>query len=190
MGPPFVESASIRFDASLSKGFITGNVTGPNFAWPEGLGVSPELHRFDLSTFSKSWHSDLVNSFLVEPSRKWGFFAAFHPRFALLFGYAFPRADFPWLNVWENNDGRLQTRGMEFSNTPHHGTMKTLTSSPQVWGVSAYEWLDALSTVSKQFIAFSHPVPSDFRGAADIQVLGDVLEITERTTGRVLEVPI
>jgi hypothetical protein len=55
-----------------------------------------------------------VNSFLVEPSRNVGFFTAFHPLFALLFGYVFLRSEFPWLNVWENNYEQLQTRGMEF----------------------------------------------------------------------------
>jgi hypothetical protein len=190
MGPPFVEGGFTRFDASLDRGFVTGDFGGPNLTWPEGFNPHPEPRRFDLSTFSEVPHKDLVNSFLVEPSRHRAFFTAFHPRFALLVGYVFRRLEFPWLNVWENNDEQLQTRGMEFSNTPHHGTTKALISAREIWGVPAYEWLDARSTVTKRFIAFLHPVPHDFRGTADIRVLKDVLEVAERDTTRIFEVPI
>jgi hypothetical protein len=190
MGPPFVEGGFTRFDASLDRGFVTGDFGGPNLTWPEGLNPQLEPRRFDLSTFSEAPHKDLVNSFLVDPSRHRGFFTAFHPHFALLFGYVFRRFEFPWLNVWENNDEQLKTRGMEFSNTPHHGTMKALISSREIWGVPAYEWLDARSTITKRFIAFLHPVPHDFRGTADIRVLKDVLEVAERGTTRMFEVPI
>jgi hypothetical protein len=190
MGPPFVEAGLIRFDASLSRGFVTADADGPSFPWPEGMNPQLGPRRFDLTGFSPLRHNNLVNSFLVEPPREWGFFTAFHPRFALIFGYVFPRSEFPWLNVWENNDERSQARGMEFSNTPHHGTMKTLIRSHEVWDVPAYEWLDARSTVSKRFMAFLHPVPPDFRGTADVRVLGDALEIEELGTARTFRVPV
>ncbi len=190
MGPPFVESGFSRFDAPLGKGLVTGNFDGPNLIWPEGLNLVPELQRFDLAVFSGIRHKNLVNSFLVNPSRDWGFFTAFHARFGLLFGYLFPRAEFPWLNVWDNNDEQLQARGMEFSNTPHHGTMKMLISSPEVLGVPAYEWLDARSCISKRFITFLYPIASDFRGTAEIRILKDVLEIAEQGTTRTFRVPV
>jgi hypothetical protein len=190
MGPPFLEADSTRFDASLTDGFITGDTDGHRLRWPEGLNPQSAERRFDLTTFSPATHQNLVNSFLVEPSLESGFFTAYHPRLALLFGYVFPRCEFPWLNVWENNDQRSQARGMEFSNTPHHGTMRTLISSPEIWGVPAYEWLDARSTVSKRFMAFLQPVPHDFRGTAAIRVFADSLEILERDTARTLKVPI
>jgi hypothetical protein len=190
MGPPFVEAGLTRFDASLTRGFVTGNAEGPRLHWPEGLNPQLGVHHLDLTGFSTVRHNNLVNSFLVEPSREWGFFTAFHPRFAMLFGYVFPRREFPWLNVWENNDERSQARGMEFSNTPHHGTMKTLISSREVWGVPAYEWLNARSTVRKYFIAFLHPVPGDFRGTADLRVLEEAIEIDELGTDRTFRVPV
>jgi hypothetical protein len=102
----------------------------------------------------------------------------------------FLRSEFPWLNVWENNDEQLQTRGMEFSNTPHHGTIKALISSREIWGVPAFECLDGRSTVTKRFIVFLHRVPHDFRGWADLRVLGNVLEVAKRGTARTFKVPI
>ena len=85
--------------------------------------------------------------------------------------------------MWESNDERIQARAMEFSNTPHHGTMKTLIRAPHLWDVPAYEWLNALSTVRKRFIVFLHPVSSEYRGTADIRVTPDTLEIIERGAG-------
>lgn len=190
MGPPFVESDVVRFDAALGKGFVTGDSLGPHFAWPEGLSGCSEVPDFDLTWFSETAHGDMVNSFLVEPNRDWAYFTVFHKGFGLLFGYVYPRADYPWLNVWECNNEKMKARGMEFSNTPHHGTMKTLISMPNMWDVPTYEWLDARSTVRKRFTAFLHPVPMDYRGTADIQVGPYAFEVIERDTGRLFRVPV
>jgi hypothetical protein len=190
IGPPFLDHNDVRFDASVTKGFVTGAPLGPQLEWPRGLNQYSETPDFDLSRYSALAHKDLVNSFMAERLRDWAFFTVFQRRLGLLFGYVYPRVDFPWLNVWESNTETMQTRGMEFSNTPHHGTMKTLISAPEIWGVPAYEWLDARSTVHKRFIAFLHPVPRDYCGTADIRVEPDALRIIERESGRLLNVPI
>jgi hypothetical protein len=190
IGPPFLDRNNVRFDASLTKGFVTGAPLGPQLEWPKGLNQYSEPPEFDLTGYLALAREDLVNSFLAESRRNWAFFTVFQRRLALLFGYVYPREDFPWLNVWESNAGKMQTRGMEFSNTPHHGTMKRLVSAPEIWGVPAYEWLHARSTVHKRFIGFLHPVPRDYRGTADICVEPDALKIIERETSHVLKVPI
>lgn len=190
IGPPFLDSNDVRFDASLTKGFVTGDPSGLQFEWPRGVSHNSQMPDYDLSRYSELAHEDLVNSFVADTTRDWAFFTVFQRRFALLFGYVYAKADFPWLNVWEANTDRMQTRGMEFSNTPHHGTMKTLISASQIWDVPAYEWLDAHSSVCKQFIAFLHPVSSDYRGTAGIHVEPEALEIIERGTGRLLKIPI
>ncbi len=190
IGPPFLDSGEVQFDASLVKGFATGDSLGPELEWPEGVSECSEVPDFNLSRYSEFAHEDLVNSFLADTKREWAFFTAFQRRLALLFGYVYARADFPWLNVWQCNNEKMKTRGMEFSNTPHHGTMKTLISASHIWDVPTYEWLDAHSTVRKRFIAFLHPVPRDYRGTADIYVRSKALEIVESGTGHVLKVPI
>lgn len=189
IGPPFLDSADVRFDASVNKGFATGHPHGPDFRWPKGMSQRSKVPDSDLSRFSELPHEDLVNSFLADTEREFAFFTAFQRRLGLLFGYVYARADFPWLNVWECNTEKMQTRGMEFSNTPLHGTMKTLISTPQIWDVPTYEWLDARSTVQKQFMAFLHPVPQSYRGTAAIRVQAQRLEIIEHGTGHMLEVP-
>jgi hypothetical protein len=174
----------------VAKGFVTGDSPGRNFEWPEGAGPCSESPHFDLSRYSDSTHADLVNSFLVDTRREWAFFTALQRKFGLLFGYVYQRADFPWLNVWECNTEKMQTRGMEFSNTPHHGTMKTLIRASEIWGAPTYEWLDAHSTIRKSFLAFLHPIPQSYAGIGDIRVRPQALEIVERHTGHVIEVPI
>ena len=81
------------------------------------------------------------------------------PRQGLEVEYLFRREQFPWLNVWENYDDRLLARGMEFSNTPIHGTMKRLMQTPAIWGTPVYDWIDAKSKLTKGFKATITSVP-------------------------------
>ncbi len=184
LGPPFLANGVTRFDASAGKGFITGHPAGETFNWPTGKsGVTFNLHEF-----AGIEHSDLVNSFMLREEGMWGWFTAFHPNYSLLIGYLFRREQYPWLNVWENNDERRQTRGMEFSNTPHHGTMKALIQRAELWGTPTYEWLDAKSVVTKSFTAFMSGVPADFRGTQDVRVSSNEIEIIETGKGRTFRV--
>jgi hypothetical protein len=137
--------------------------------------------------YATSPRSGFVDNFLVDPAREYGFFAAFHPRFKLLFGYIFPRKSFPWLSIWEANNPDMLTRGMEFSNTPTHGTMKALVRSPELFGVPTYEWLDAKGKITKRFAAFSVRVADGYKGVADVRVAGQKLEIVERETGQAIK---
>ena len=97
-----------------------------------------------------------------------------------------PSKNFPWLSIWEANNPQMLTRGMEFSNTPTHGTMRALVKAPELFGVPAYEWLDAKGRISKRFAAFTARAPEGYKGVADVRVAGAKLEIVERETGRVI----
>jgi len=158
-GPPFLEPGVTRFEASVTRGFRTGGNSDDAFSWPEGRGTIP----CDLSLCSRIQHSQLVNSFLVDPVQEVGRFAATHPGHGLAVEYEFRRQEFPWLNVWENYEGQLLTRGMEFSNTPVHGTMKRLMQTPTIWGNPVYDWLDAKSKLVKRFKATIKRVPESSR---------------------------
>jgi hypothetical protein len=180
LGAPFLEREATRIDASLAR----GEAYGRELSWPLG---ADQQGTVDLRRVRRQ-ATRLVNHFLVDPNREWGFFTALHPRNHLLFGYAFRRADFPWLNVWEANNEEMIVRGMEFSNTPIHGTTKALVESPKLFGLPTFEWLDARSKLAKRFCAFSVLVPAGFRGVADVIVSGEELIIVERETERRLVV--
>lgn len=183
LGPPFLERGVTVIDASLTRGRASGDPSGKEFRWPQGFEKQPiDLRRLrDLKTAE-----GFVNNFLVDPARSEGFFAALNPRLNLLFGYVFPRADFRWMNIWEANNAEMFTRGMEFSNTPSHGTMKTLVRTPQLWDTPAFEWLDAKSKLTKRYYAFSTKVPPGYKGVAEVRIKGSHLEIVERETGKII----
>jgi hypothetical protein len=182
MGPPFLEKGVTVTDASLTRGRMSGDASRREFVWPSGAAETP----INLRTVRNIPRSGFVNNFLVDPAREYGFFAAFHPRLKLLFGYIFPRKSFPWLSIWEANNPEMLTRGMEFSNTPTHGTMKELVKTPELFGVPAYEWLDAKGKITKKFAAFTARVAVGYRGVADVRLAGGKLEIVERETGQVI----
>ncbi len=183
LGPPFLEKGVTIMDASLTRGRVNGDISGREFAWPAGVAEAP----IDLRTVRNIPSSGFVNNFLVDPAREYGFFAAHHPGLKLLFGYIFPRKNFPWLSIWEANNPDMLTRGMEFSNTPTHGTMKELIKAPELFGVPAYEWLDGKGKIAKRFAAFSTRVAEGYKGVADVRLAGQKLEIVERETGQAIK---
>jgi hypothetical protein len=178
LGPPFLERQATLIDASLTR----GEAYGRELSWP--LGADQE-GTVDLRRVQRR-ATRLLNHFLVDPNREWGFFTALDPDRHLLFGYAFRRADFPWLNVWEANNEQMLVRGMEFSNTPVHGTTKALVQTPRLFGLPTFEWLDARGKLAKRYCAFSVLVPEGFCGIVDVIVHGEELTIVERDTGRTL----
>ncbi len=178
LGPPFLERQVTHIDASASR----GRLESKEFQWPQGMADK----TIDLREIRASGPV-FVNNFLVDPKRQYGFFTAVNPKLGLLFGYIFPRADFHWLNIWESNTPEQLTRGMEFSNTPSHGTMKTLVKTPQLWGTPGYEWLDAKSKIRKHYASFSVRMPQIFR-VADVRINRNKLELVEEQTGKVIAV--
>jgi len=164
LGPPFVEPGVTQFRATAKGGFQTALGPDRTFLWPLGHGDI----ECDLETFSAKPHRDLVNSFLLDRSLEFEEFSAYHPGYKLLLGYTFQRSEFPWLNVWENHDSRMLTRGMEFSNTPRHGTMRKLIQTPDLWDTPVYDWIDAKGTLTKSFTAFlqQHPEQNHAREQA------------------------
>jgi hypothetical protein len=182
LGPPFLEAGKTVFEANLTRGFRTGENSETEFFWPQGYGTI----SCNLTEFSALPHSDLVNSFLVDPGGDLGYFVAWHPTYRLIFGYVFLRREFPWINVWEDHSSSRQTRGMEFSNTPIDGTMKQFCMKPDIRGVPAYDWLDAKGKLRKSYAAFAIGAPDHYAGVANVTIAGGKLNIEEKKTGSVL----
>jgi hypothetical protein len=182
IGPPFLEKGVTLFDASLTRGRQSGTSEG-EFAWPAAMTRNEKI---DLRTVRDVPRSDFVQNFLVDPAREYAFFTATHPAKGLVIGYVFRRDQFRWLNIWEANNRDMLTRGMEFSNTPVHGTMKALYDAKPLFDTPLFEWLNAKAQLKKRFAAFLTRVPAGFKGVADVRVRGEKLVIMERGSDRVV----
>ena len=102
---------------------------------------------------------------LMDPERDQAWFLAYSPQSKLLFGYIWKRADFPWLGIWEENHGRRQppwngatlTRGMEFGVSPIPESRREMIDRGSLFGVPAYRWIAAKSTLRVEYCAFLLP---------------------------------
>ncbi len=190
VGPPFLKKGVTLFDGSLTRGRNLGDSSEKSFEWPAGQAEA----AINLRTMRDIERSGFVNNFLVDPKTEFGYFTAINPEQRLLLGYLFRRAEFPWLNVWEanqpatNEEPAMLTRGLEFSNTPTHGSSKAMVAVPKLWDVAAYEWLDARASLVKKFCAFTAEVPEGFKGVEEIKITERTLEIVERENGRVVKI--
>jgi len=184
---PFLEKDVTEMDASITRGRFNGDTSGRMFQWPHGAD-SPTGATFDLRKVRDIPESGFVNNFLVDPASEYGFLSAFNPKNHVLIGYVFRRSEFPWLNIWEANNEKMLTRGLEFSNTPPHGTAKRLARTPELWDAPGYDWLDAKGELRKTFAAFTTKVPAGYRGVArvnwDRKQHGGRIEVVERETGK------
>jgi hypothetical protein len=186
IGPPFLEKGVTIFDASLTRGRSSEPKEPGEVAWPTGLAGGQKI---DLRTVRDvPRHVDFVQNFLVDPSREYGFFTATHPGKGLVVGYVFRRNDFRWLNIWEANNPDMLTRGMEFSNTPIHGTAKALYEAKPLFDTPLFEWLEGKGQIKKRFAAFITRVPAGFKGVADVRVRGEKLVIMERGSDRTVSI--
>ena len=190
VGPPFLKKGVTLFDASLTRGRNLGDQSEKIFDWPTGQAET----AIDLRTVRDIERSGYVNNFLVDPKGELGYFTAVNPEQRLLLGYLFRRTEFPWLNVWEanqpgtNDQPAMLTRGLEFSNTPTHGSLRAMVAVPKLWEVPAYEWLNARGVLVKRFCAFSAEVPDGFKGVQEIRVKNEALEIVELDNGRIVKI--
>jgi len=180
IGPPFLEKGITVFDSSLTRGRNTEQAG--EVAWPNALVRGGE--KIDLRTVRNVQRSDFVQNFLVDPSREYAFFTATHPGKGLVVGYVFRREQFRWMNIWEANNPDMLTRGMEFSNTPIHGTARALYEAKPLFDTPLFEWLEGKAKMTKRFAAFVTRVPAGFKGVADVRVRGDKLVIMERGSDR------
>jgi hypothetical protein len=187
MGAPFLERGVTTFAASATRGKPLGSGTSSQQRWPRGGENGNEI---DLSTVRRAKSGGGVNNYLVDPSREIGYFAAFNPKFSLVFGYVFRRAEFPWLNVWESYLPEMFTRGMEFSNTPVHGTARALMNEATLWNMPTFEWLHAKGSIHKRYAVFSTSVPKNFGGVQDVRIEGSHLLVVERDGGPGLNIDV
>ncbi len=188
-GPPFVDARNSAFDASATHGERRLGDQPREFSWPA------DGDR-DFRRFSQDARSADMAYLLLDPGREVEFVAAVNTGYRVVVAYVFKRADFPWLNLWEQNrsidkppwKGVTQTRGMEFGNTRVSGTMRAYFRLPMQWETPTAGWLDARAARSVRYLAVLAPIPDGFAGVRDVLIAGSEIVIVGRPEGKRIRV--
>ncbi len=189
-GPPFVDANFSAFDASATRGERSLGDQSHEFHWPT------DGDR-DFRRFSPDQRSADMAYLLLDPRRDVEFLSAVNREYRLVVAYVFHRADFPWLNVWEQNKERMQppwngvtqTRGMEFGNTRVSGTARAYFRMPSLWDTPAFGWLNAKEKRTARYLAVVAPTPDGFEGVRDILIAGNEILIVGRPEEKIIRVP-
>jgi hypothetical protein len=168
LGPPFLEGGLTQFAASATKsrtyedeGFDAGGLErATDYVWPhaplKGGGAT------DQRVFTNAPQSAKYTSHLMDPQQEEAFFAAYHPRTKVLFGYRWKRADFPWLGIWEEKNvrqnapwnGNTIAVGMEFGVSPFPESRRQMIDRQRLFDTPGYCWLPARSRYTVEYTAF------------------------------------
>src|SRR5262249_57936794 len=123
------------------------------FDWPLAPGV--DGRAIDLQRFTSAPSSCAFTAHLMDPSLPQAFFVAFSPASRLAFGYAWRRADFPWLGIWEENRSRSASpwnggtiaRGMEFGVSPFPESRRRTVERGRLFDTPTFRSLPARARV-------------------------------------------
>jgi hypothetical protein len=165
LGPPFLETGRTEFRVSATRSKVFESAfgvadylrAGAGFDWPAGPRIDGSAA--DLRTFTSAPTSSAYTAHLMDETCARAFFVAFSPSARLAFGYAWARADFPWLGIWEENRsrasapwcGRAITRGMEFGVSPFPEIRRAMVDRGRMFETPTYRWLPANGTLEATY---------------------------------------
>ncbi|MFN8007092.1 MAG: hypothetical protein U0V70_08755 [Terriglobia bacterium] len=191
IGRPFLEKGASFFDApatwcktgpgSFSKGLRLKS--GTEFQWPNAPGADGKT--VNLREWPQGDKSSDFIATLMDPSREWAYFTAINRNKGLLIGYIWPRKEWPWLGIWEENlfrsakpwEQREVTRGLEFGTTAFPEGRRAAIEMAQLHGVPTYRWIGAHETQTISYGLFLAPIPEGTTGVSDVQIVGDSIVI-------------
>ncbi|MBX3255345.1 MAG: hypothetical protein KF862_14485 [Chitinophagaceae bacterium] len=156
---PFLD-ADTRVFCNADKGFHFEHYEEPvlwGTTWPRGLNTRKKRVRLDKSDTGDTG----VYSFVVAENDPLGWIIAYAPEHNLLLGYIWARRDYPWINVWQQYDGKsIKYRGLEFGTTGIHQPFDKIIArcDLSVLNEQVLGYLDAGTTITKAYISFLiHP---------------------------------
>jgi hypothetical protein len=165
LGPPFLKNGVTEFRATATRSKVFEGAFGPadylasgaTFDWPHAPLADGGF--VDLQRYAEAPISSAYTVHLMDPSRPEAFFVAFNPEARLAFGYAWRRADFPWMGIWEENrsrpgppwSGREITRGMEFGVSPFPETRRAMIERGHLFDTPTFRWIPARSQVTAEY---------------------------------------
>lgn len=153
---------------------------GKPFTWPMAPDASGRLIDVRVAP-TISPVMDQTTS-LMDEARALAFVASLHPEKRLVIGYIFKRAEYPWLQIWDNypTPPRNASRGMEFATEPFDLPRRDVISANSLFETPTYRWLPARGTIRSSFLLFYARTPAGFDGIKDVTLSGTKITITDR----------
>ncbi len=181
IGSPFLDETTIvdtRADSGYSQAGNLPPATADVFTWPEAL-VDGDVTDLRYLSGDHTWWQAVV-SFILNENDQYGWVTAMNPSLHLMVGYIWPRAEYPWLNLWLNlKNNEPFARGLEFGSTGLHQPWPEVLEIDTIFGEKLYEEIDADEKITKSYYAFISEVPSDYKGVESVTVVGETIRVEE-----------
>jgi hypothetical protein len=197
IGSPFLEPGKTFVDMPAKNcqvrpykpGPIPGHLTyGRSFTWP--MAPTSGSEKVDIRAVPVGKKFLDLASCQIDPSRKLAFVTALNTDKRLLFGYVFPREDYPWVMSWMNFTGdEHAARGMEFSTQPFDISHRDTVAMSPLFGAPTFKWLPARAKIQSHFLIFYTVAPEGFTRVDDVKLEGGKLTIQDHAAGKQIILP-
>ena len=153
------------------------------FRWP----VAASVHGGSCD-LRQAFHQEgrgYEGAILLDTTRDRAFIAVFNPELRIGAGYSFPRENFPWVALWEENrtrttnpwNGMTRARGIEFGTSPFPtGLAQTIFDGP-LFEARTLTSLDAGASVTVDYRLFAAEIPPAWEAIGDVREDGDQIII-------------
>ncbi len=144
LAAPFLDG-DVRLFSNASLGFNQVFNAIPEahaLHWPYAHTEDGAMHR--LNRFDEPYNG--VFSFVVQPEDTYGWTVVYSRKSRLLIGYVWPRAQYPWINIWQDwHRGKPRYLGVEFGTTGLHKPFPAVVEerNARVFDAPTYAFIDA-----------------------------------------------
>ena len=146
--------------------------------------MSPGLdgNPVDMSIVPENPHYVDHTATLMDPTRRLEWVAALSSSRQSIYGYIFRRADYPWLQTWDNYPSVAGlVHGLEFGTQPYDLGRRIITDNGPLFGTPVWRWLPAKSSIESHFLLFYAHVPQGFTKVDSVELQNGQLVIEDRT---------
>jgi len=139
---------------------------GVEFRWPQAPRIDGGTANLDV--YSSAAASSAYTAHRVDVSQDDVSFVVWSPAARLAFGYAWRRADFPWVGLWEENharpglpwNGAALTCGVEFGVSPIPESRREMIARGPLFDTPTFRWIPARTVVEVEYCATLQPAPA------------------------------
>jgi hypothetical protein len=183
LGDPFVQRGVTRLDMPVSESMVFPEDAGPaelvqpgaTFTWPDV--PAKQGGTLDMRRYPGGGPTSALTGHLLRANRDAAYFQAWNADLRTIVGYAWRRADYPWICLWEENsgrtippwNGRTTTWGVEFGASPFAEGRRAMVERASLFGVPAYRWLPARAEAVVNYTAWVRRCESESEFAAGVR---------------------